>query len=195
MACSSTTTRMRRTGPPALRIRYARFPTPVSRRRFIGMRSLTVTRPTSRYSRSRSALRRSAIRTRIWTHAPGSLEKLLELAAKDEAAGLGDAPWPPHFRKMEGEAPRVAPSRAKSAAKSRRVKMPLIVVANSPDKAAALAGLERWKSKHAGIAGSACGRRRTGRLYARQVFHLDAYSSQSAPCPGRVAAAAGNSRS
>ena len=43
--------------------------------------------------------------------------KLLELAAKDEAAGLGDAPWPPHFRKMEGEAPRVAPSRAKPAAK------------------------------------------------------------------------------
>ena len=84
---------------------------------------------------------------------PGSLEKLLDLAAKDEAAGLGDAPWPPHFRKMEGEAPRVAPSRAKSAAKKPRVKMPLIVVANSPDKSAALAGLERWKSKHAGIAG------------------------------------------
>ncbi len=32
---------------------------------------------------------------------PGSLESLLELADKDEAAGLGDAPWPPHFRKME----------------------------------------------------------------------------------------------
>ena len=43
--------------------------------------------------------------------APGSLEKLLELASKDEAAGLADAPWPPHFRKMESEAPRVAPSR------------------------------------------------------------------------------------
>jgi bifunctional non-homologous end joining protein LigD len=85
--------------------------------------------------------------------APGSLEKLLELAAKDEAAGLGDAPWPPHFRKMEYEAPRVAPSRAKSAAKKSRVKMPLIVIANSPDKTAALAGLERWKSKHAKIAG------------------------------------------
>jgi DNA ligase D-like protein (predicted polymerase) len=86
--------------------------------------------------------------------APGSLEKLLELAAKDEAAGLGDAPWPPHFRKMEGEAPRVAPSRAKSAAgkptaKSPRTKMPLVTVANSPDKNAALAGLERWKGKHA----------------------------------------------
>ena len=84
---------------------------------------------------------------------PGSLEKLLDLAAKDEAAGLADAPWPPHFRKMEAEASRVAPSRAKSAAKKQRVKIPLIVVANSPDKAAALAGLERWKTKHAKIAG------------------------------------------
>ena len=84
--------------------------------------------------------------------APGSLEKLLELAAKDEAAGLGDAPWPPHFRKMEGEAPRVAPSRARSAPKTPRTKMPLVVVANSPDKGAALAGLERWKGKHADVA-------------------------------------------
>jgi DNA ligase D-like protein (predicted polymerase) len=87
---------------------------------------------------------------------PGSLEKLLELAAKDEAAGLGDAPWPPHFRKMEGEAPRVAPSRAKSAAKkprTPRTKMPLVVVANSPHKETALAGLEKWKSRHAEAAG------------------------------------------
>src|SRR5437763_9728558 len=83
--------------------------------------------------------------------AAGSLEQLLELADRDEAAGLGDAPWPPHFRKMEGEAPRVAPSRAKTAktapkkatgkasavkktAPKSRTKMPLIVVANSPDK-------------------------------------------------------------
>jgi bifunctional non-homologous end joining protein LigD len=87
---------------------------------------------------------------------PGSLDGLLELAARDEAAGLGDAPWPPHFAKMEGEAPRVAPSRAKGAGKSAektparktRAKMPLIVVANSPDKDAALAGLERWKARH-----------------------------------------------
>lgn len=84
---------------------------------------------------------------------PGSLEQLLELAAKDEAAGLVDAPWPPHFRKMENEAPRVAPSRVKSAAKKPRTKMPLIVVANSPDKAAALAGLERWKTKYPEVAG------------------------------------------
>ena len=97
------------------------------------------------------ALRRaSAIRTRRWTQAPGSLEALLELAARDEAAGLGDAPWPPHFRKMEGEAPRVAPSRAQGrrAKKPPRAKMPLITIANSPSKDAALAGLERWKARH-----------------------------------------------
>ncbi len=52
----------------------------------------------------------------------GSLEPLLDLAAQDEAAGLGDAPWPPHFRKAEGEAPRVSPSRAKSAAKTTAAK-------------------------------------------------------------------------
>jgi hypothetical protein len=78
---------------------------------------------------------------------------LLELAEKDKADGLGDAPWPPHFRKTDEEASRVAPSRARLSVKKPRVKMPLIVVANSPDKAAALAGLERWKGKHVEIAG------------------------------------------
>ena len=85
--------------------------------------------------------------------APGSLAPLLELADKDEASGLADAPWPPHFRKMEGEAPRVMPSRArggarKAAPKAPRTRMPLLVIANSPDREAALAGLERWKGKH-----------------------------------------------
>ena len=81
--------------------------------------------------------------------ATGSLEGLLEMAARDEREGLGDAPWPPHFRKMEGEAPRVMPSRARSAAKKPpREKMPLIVVANSQSKEDALAGLERWKARH-----------------------------------------------
>jgi bifunctional non-homologous end joining protein LigD len=84
---------------------------------------------------------------------PASLEPLLALAERDEAAGLGDAPWPPHYRKMAGEGKRVAPSRAKrsgagSATGRRRSRMPLIVVANSPDRAAALAGLERWKKRH-----------------------------------------------
>ena len=86
--------------------------------------------------------------------APGSLEKLLELAAKDEAAGLGDAPWPPHFRKMEGEAPRVAPSRAKSAReKAADEDAARWWWRTLPSKEAALAGLERWKSKHAEVAG------------------------------------------
>ncbi len=76
----------------------------------------------------------------------GSLESLLELARRDQEAGIADAPWPPHFRKMAGEAPRVAPSRVKRAAP--RLKMPLITVANSPDRQAALDGLERWKQRH-----------------------------------------------
>ncbi len=46
-----------------------------------------------------------------------SLDPLLELAARDEREGLGDAPWPPHFRKQKGEPPRVQPSRARGAGK------------------------------------------------------------------------------
>jgi bifunctional non-homologous end joining protein LigD len=49
---------------------------------------------------------------------PGHLDGLLELAARDEREGLGDAPWPPHFRKQKGEPPRVQPSRAKRARKA-----------------------------------------------------------------------------
>lgn len=90
--------------------------------------------------------------------ASGSLEALLELAARDEAEGLGDAPWPPHFRKADGEASRVAPSRAKSVSKrsvakgsegrTPRTKMPLLIIANSPSEKAAQEGFQRWKEKH-----------------------------------------------
>jgi bifunctional non-homologous end joining protein LigD len=45
----------------------------------------------------------------------GRLESLLELAARDEREGLGDAPWPPHFAKQKDEPPRVQPSRARKA--------------------------------------------------------------------------------
>jgi DNA ligase D-like protein (predicted polymerase) len=85
--------------------------------------------------------------------APGSLDVLLEFAARDEASGLPDAPWPPNYAKGENEPPRVNPSRAKvdAAKKAPRKKMPLIVVANSPDETAALAGLERWKARHADV--------------------------------------------
>jgi DNA ligase D-like protein (predicted polymerase) len=46
--------------------------------------------------------------------APGSLERLLELSARQEAQGQGDAPWPPHYRKAAGEPRRAAPSRRKA---------------------------------------------------------------------------------
>jgi len=72
----------------------------------------------------------------------GSLASVLELSARQERDGLGDAPWPPHYRKQPGEAPRVAPSR-------RRVpRHPLIEIGRAREKKDALAGLERWKARH-----------------------------------------------
>jgi bifunctional non-homologous end joining protein LigD len=72
----------------------------------------------------------------------GSLEQLLELSAKHEREGLGDAPWPPHYEKQKGEPPRVQPS------KRRVSKFPLIEIGRAPKKEDALAGLERWKQRH-----------------------------------------------
>src|SRR5437764_13712819 len=68
-----------------------------------------------------------------------SLEGLLELSARHEREGLGDGPWPPHFKKQRGEPPRVQPSRARAA------KYPLIEIARAQRKQDALAGLKRWK--------------------------------------------------
>ena len=84
--------------------------------------------------------------------AAGSLDALLELSASQEAAGLGDAPWPPHYKKQRDEPPRVAPSRRKASSPSterrghRESTQPLITVAKAARKADALAGLERWKA-------------------------------------------------
>jgi bifunctional non-homologous end joining protein LigD len=82
---------------------------------------------------------------------PGSLEPLLELSAKQEAEGLGDAPWPPHYRKQLGEPDRVTPSRRKGGggATGRRVSTrPLLEIGRADRKEDALAGLERWKARH-----------------------------------------------
>jgi DNA ligase D-like protein (predicted polymerase) len=76
------------------------------------------------------------------------IERLLELAEEQERAGEVDAPWPPHFRREEGEAPRVAPSRAKGAKAPPRPKLPVITIAKAKTKAEGLEGLERWKAKH-----------------------------------------------
>jgi bifunctional non-homologous end joining protein LigD len=82
---------------------------------------------------------------------PCSLEPLLELSARQEAEGLGDAPWPPHYGKQPGEPPRVQPSRQKAGGGGggRRVSQkPLIEIGRALKKDEALAGLERWKARH-----------------------------------------------
>jgi bifunctional non-homologous end joining protein LigD len=85
----------------------------------------------------------------------GSLDRLLALSAEHEAQGLGDAPWPPNYKKQEGEPPRVQPSKAKKAGAKkasstgrRKSTQPLITIAKAQHKEDALAGLERWKAKH-----------------------------------------------
>jgi len=72
----------------------------------------------------------------------GSIEGLLDLY---ERQGLGDAPWPPHYRRQSSEPPRVQPSKRK--------KLPLLVIARARRKDDAMAGLERWKARHSGAAG------------------------------------------
>ena len=74
--------------------------------------------------------------------AAGSLAALLELSAEQERGGLGDAPWPPHYRKQAGEPARVQPSKARAA------KHPVITIGHAKRKEDALAGLERWKARH-----------------------------------------------
>jgi DNA ligase D-like protein (predicted polymerase) len=81
----------------------------------------------------------------------GSIERLLELADRQELEGSAEAPWPPHYAKKPGEAARVAPSRAKGAAKPARPKLPVLVIAKAKAKADALAGLERWKARHPAV--------------------------------------------
>jgi DNA ligase D-like protein (predicted polymerase) len=73
---------------------------------------------------------------------PCSIDALLELSAKHAREGLGDAPWPPQYKKQAGEPPRVQPSRKRTS------KHPLIEIGRSPKKDEALAGLERWKQRH-----------------------------------------------
>ena len=81
---------------------------------------------------------------------PCSLEALLEVSARQEKEGQGDAPWPPHYAKQPGEPPRVQPSKRKTASTTgRRVSTkPLLEIGRAHKKQDALAGLERWKARH-----------------------------------------------
>ncbi|HXE84345.1 MAG TPA: non-homologous end-joining DNA ligase [Gemmatimonadales bacterium] len=78
----------------------------------------------------------------------GSLDKLLELSARQEREGQGDAPWPPHYRKQPGEPPRVQPSKSRLRAE----RYPLIEVSTGKSKKEALTGLSAWKKKNPKIA-------------------------------------------
>ena len=71
-----------------------------------------------------------------------TIDGLLELSARQEKEGHGDAPWPPHYRKQAGEGPRVAPSRRRTPVH------PLIEIGRARQKSDALEGFERWKSRH-----------------------------------------------
>jgi bifunctional non-homologous end joining protein LigD len=102
---------------------------------------------------------------------PGALEGLLELAETQRAAGLEDAPWPPHYAKQEGEPPRVQPSKRRRNEPAgregsvpppapgktsgptgrRRTTIPLIEIARAQTRSEALEGLERWKSRHSEV--------------------------------------------
>ena len=73
---------------------------------------------------------------------PCSLERLLELSARHEREGLGDAPWPPQYKKQPGEPARVQPSRRRVPSR------PLIEIGRAQQKEDALAGLERWRARH-----------------------------------------------
>ncbi len=104
--------------------------------------------------------------------AAGSLEPLLELSAQHEAAGFGDAPWPPHFAKQAGEPPRVQPSKRRAPGAKpvegvvpspapgklvgptgrRRSRMPLIEIARAATQDEAMNGLARWRARHAAAA-------------------------------------------
>src|SRR5450631_3309378 len=85
--------------------------------------------------------------------AAGSLKPLLSLAERDEAAGLPDAPWPPHFDEQAGEPPRVQPAKRRTpgATGRRQATMPLIEVARAATKDEAMAGLDRWKDRHPAV--------------------------------------------
>jgi DNA ligase D-like protein (predicted polymerase) len=74
--------------------------------------------------------------------AAASLDGLLELSARHETEGLGDAPWPPNYAKTLDEPPRVQPSKRRMSTK------PLIEIGRAAKQADAIAGLERWKARH-----------------------------------------------
>ena len=120
--------------------------------------------------------------------AAGSLEALLELSARHETEGLGDAPWPPNYAKTADEPPRVAPSKRRMSTK------PLIEIGRAAKQPDAIAGLERWKARHPGCLAAPPAGGRPGGLDARPLDDLDPDPPQPGERPARAAPAPGAAR-
>ena len=120
---------------------------------------------------------------------PASLLALLELSARHEKEGLGDAPWPPHYTKQPDEPARVQPSR-------RRVsKHPLIEIGRAEKKDDALGGARAVARASSRSGGASAAGRRAGRRDAGTLSHVDAHPRQSAARADRSASGAGSARS
>ena len=124
------------------------------------------------------------------TRPPGRSTRCSRCPPRRRREGLGDAPWPPHYRKQDGEPPRVAPSKREGSDERRQPRpgerqstQPLITVAKAKHKEDALAGLERWKARHPEAAALLEPGRRPRRLDARPLEHVDAHPRQPAPRP------------
>ena len=128
--------------------------------------------------------------------AAGSLDGLLELAARDEAAGLPDAPWPPHYDKQSGEAPRVQPSKRRGSSSGGaspgggRLGVRPTAEHHAADRDRARGEQGRGHGGPGTLEGKACrglaeagARRRPGRLDARAQLELVPDPAQPAARP------------
>ena len=125
---SSTTTRTRRIARSPRHIRSGRHRTPGSPHRSPGTRSTSAILVTSRWPRCRRASTRSAIGTPTWMRTRARWPRCWSSPPGTSARGLGDAPWPPHYRKQAGEPARVQPSRRRTP------KFPLIEIGRAKKK-------------------------------------------------------------
>ena len=142
---------------------------------------------TSRSRRCPRASRASATGTRASTRSAARSSALLELSARHEREGLGDAPWPPHYTKQAGEPPRVQPSRRRAPSRSARSRS-----AAPQRKEDALAGLERWKARHPEAAAHLEPADVLVDAMRGRFTHLDAHPREPAARAGRAAAGAGS---
>ena len=118
----------------------------------VGMRCLPATPSAFTIDTVRPGSPSWATRGPGWTPPSAPLGALVEQAARDEAAGLPDAPWPPHYEKQGGEAPPGAALQAPGAQPDRAAPAHEAADRGRPrgDQGRGGPG-ERWKARHAGV--------------------------------------------